>query len=121
MNHQKVTELSYRVRKEQQVLRLASILCIALFSFLVWREIGKISEILDMITATERDDGATSDLIRLWIMADFSKLLGPMGLLLLHLIAAGASVLAAIYLFSEKKTQLLLAIAEELKNSEPVD
>ena len=116
-----ISKLESRVRKEQKTLKLCSILFIVIFSVLIWRDFVILQDALERITEIEREESPTSDILRLGLLTDVSSLFGPIGILLLHLIAAGASVVAAIYFFTEKKTELLLAVADECKErSEPV-
>ncbi|GEM_PF-3715699 len=115
-----ISKLKSRVGKEQKILKWSSILFIIISSILIWRDFAALQDALERITEIEREESPTSDIFRLWLLTDVSSLFAPLGILLLHVIAAGASVLAAIYFFTERKTQLLLALADELnEESEP--
>ena len=121
MTSPNISKLKSRVRKEQKILRWSSILFIAISSILIWRDFIALQDALEKITEIEREESPTSDIFRLLLLTDVSSLFAPLGILLLHIIAAGASIVATIYFFAEKKTHLLLAIADEIEErSEPV-
>lgn len=121
MPSQTLQELTAKVRKEQRFMKVASIIALILFLLLVWRDFISLQETLDTILNSEMMEAPTMEIMRAFILRDISLLLAPLITALLHLLLVLASFITALHSFSDSKTPLLLAMADELYKQSETD